>query len=200
MTEERDALPLLAISQKRELTEKIQGLTEEIEELKNEETAILRTFHKEKAMQKMTAHPSKRGAISIQTRKEISDTITAADEAARRHAEREEAFASEYQTEYSHFHEVLSEASTLDPHALADARLAIRPEKEKAAFDEIHKAFPEKLPVFMRHDTIYAVDRDLKNLGLERPLLRMQRSIQDGLEQEPQRRTRGKVEKLQKLR
>ena len=33
LTEERDALPLLAISKKRELTEKIQGLTEEIEEI-----------------------------------------------------------------------------------------------------------------------------------------------------------------------
>ena len=50
LTEERDALPLLAISKKRELTEQLQGLTEEIEELKNEETAILRGFCKEEAI------------------------------------------------------------------------------------------------------------------------------------------------------
>ncbi len=111
LTEERDALPLLAIARKRELTEQIQGLTEEIEELKNEETAILRTFHKEEAAKKMAAQPSKRGAFSKQVRKEISDTITAADEGARRHANREAAFESEYQSERSRFDEIRSEAA-----------------------------------------------------------------------------------------
>lgn len=81
MADERDALPLPAISRKRELTEKIQGMTEEIEELKNEETAILRFFHKEEAVQRMAAQPNKRGTIIKQARKEISDTITAADTA-----------------------------------------------------------------------------------------------------------------------
>ena len=161
LTEERDALPLLAISKKRELMEQIQGRTEEIEELKNEETAILRTFHKEEALQKMAAQPSKRGAITKQARKEISDTITAADEAARRHADREKAFEDEYQSERSRFDETLFEAADLDPAALAAARLAIRPEKETVAFEEIHKTIPEKLPVFMRLTTTAAVDNDL---------------------------------------
>ena len=73
LTEERDALPLLAISQKRELTEKIQGLTEEVEELKNEEAAILQGFRKEEAIRSMAAQPNKRGAITKQARKEIFD-------------------------------------------------------------------------------------------------------------------------------
>ena len=167
LTEERDALPLLAISRKRELTEQVQGLTEEIEELKNEETAILRTFHKEDAVQKMAAQPGKRGAFSKQARREISDTITAADEAARHHADREAAFEEQYQAERSHFDETLSEAAGLDPVALTAARLAIRPEKENAAFDEIRKAFPEKLPVFVRHDTTTTVDMDLHESDLE---------------------------------
>lgn len=166
LTEERDALPLLAISRKRELTERIQGLTEEIEELKSEETAILRLFHKEEAVQKMAAQPSKRGAISKQARKEISDTIAAADEAAYRHADCEAVFEAEYQTERFRFDETISEAADLNPVALASARLAIRPEKENAAFEEIRKAFPEKLPVFMRHDTITEVDNDLPNAKL----------------------------------
>ena len=161
LTEERDALPLLAISKKRELTEQIQGLTEEIEELKNEETAILRTFHKEEAVRKMAAQPSQRKAIAKQARKEISNTIAGADAAARRHAEREANFEEEYQEERARFDETIAEAAGLDPHALAAARLAIRSEKENAAFEEIRKTFPEKLPVFLRHDTISDVDFDL---------------------------------------
>lgn len=38
---QKDALPALAVFKRRELTEKVQGLTEEIEDLKNEETVIL---------------------------------------------------------------------------------------------------------------------------------------------------------------
>ena len=166
LTEERDALPLLAISRKRELTEQIQGLTEEIEELKSEETAILRLFHKEETLQKMAAQPEKRGAISKQARKEISDTIATVDEAAHRHADREAVFEAEYQTERSRFDETLSDAADLDPVALAAARLVIRPEKENAAFDAIRVAFPEKLPVFARHDAIAEVDKELNEADL----------------------------------
>jgi hypothetical protein len=161
LTEERDALPLLAISKKRELTEKIQGLTEEIEELKNEETSILRGFAKEEAIRSMAAQPNKRAAIAKQARKEISEMLSAADTAARRHAERESAFETEYRSGLQRFDELRPEAKALDQSAIAAARLAIRPRKEQEAFDEIHKVFPEKLPVFSRRDTITAVDKDL---------------------------------------
>ncbi len=158
---ERDELPSLAVFKRRELTEKIQGLTEEIEEMKNEETAILHTFHKEEAAKKMAAQPSQRKAIAKQARREISDTIAGADAAARRHAEREADFEEEYQTERSRFEETRTEAADLDPAALIAARLAIRPEKEQAAFDEIHRTFPDKISVFAIRDTVSAVDSDL---------------------------------------
>lgn len=108
-------LPSLAVFKRRELTEKIQGVTEEIEELKNEETAILRTFHKEKAVQKMAAQPSQRKAIAKQARKEISGTLSAVDAATRRHAGRETAFEAEYQSELQRFDELRPEAEALDP-------------------------------------------------------------------------------------
>lgn len=167
LTEERDALPLLAISKKRELTEKIQGLTEEIEELKNEETSILRGFAKEEAIRSMAAQPNKRAAIAKQARKEISEMLSAADTAARHHAGRESAFEAEYRSELQRFDELRPEAEALDQSALAAARLAIRLEKENAAFDEIRKASPEKLPVFARRDTITTVDADLHEVDLE---------------------------------
>ena len=148
-------------------------------------------------MQKMAAQPNKRGAITKQARTEISDAIAAANEAAHRHADREAAFEAEYQTERSRFEEIRSEAADLDPVALTVARLAIRPEKENAAFEEIRKAFPEKLPVFMRHDTTVEVDSDLNNLSLERALQGIQQSIQNDRKQVPQRQKRGKAEKLQ---
>ena len=161
---ERDALPSLAVFKRRELTEKIQGLTEEIEELKNEETAILRTFHKEEAVQKMAAQPSQRKQIAKQARKEISDTIAGADAAARRHAEREAGFNEQYQEELHRFDELRPEMETLDPAALTAARLAIRPEKEQAAFDEIHRYFPDKISVLAIRDTVSAVDSDLREM------------------------------------
>jgi hypothetical protein len=65
------------------------------------------------------------------------------------------------------FDELRPAAEALDPHALAAARLAIRLEKENAAFDEIRKASPEKLPVFARRDTITTVDADLHEVDLE---------------------------------
>ena len=147
LTEERDALPLLAISKKRELTEKIQG--------------------KEEAIRSMAAQPNKRAAIAKQARKEISEMLSAADAAARHHAGRESAFEAEYRSELQRFDELRPEAEALDQSALAAARLAIRLEKENAAFDEIRKASPEKLPVFARRDTITTVDADLHEVDLE---------------------------------
>ena len=163
---ERDALPSLAVFKRRELTEKIQGLTEEIEELKNEETAILRTFHKEEAAQKISAQPSQRKAIAKQARKEISDTIAGADAAARRHTEREADFNEQYQEELRRFDELRPDTESLNPAALTAARLAIRPEKEQAAFDEIHRTFPDKISVFAVRDTVSEVDRNLQESGL----------------------------------
>lgn len=174
LTEERDALPLLAISKKRELTEKIQGITEEIEELKNEETAILRGFRKEEAIRSMAAQPNKRTAIIKQARREISDTISAAGTAARRHAERETAFESEYRSELQRFDELRPEAEALDQAVLAAARLASRPEKEQAAFEVIRKTFPGKLPVFARSETVEIVDHDLNEKSIKEQRTREQ--------------------------
>ena len=181
---ERNALPSLAVFKRRELTEKLQGLTEEIEELKNEETAILRTFHKEEAVQKMAAQPNQRKVITKQARKEISDTIAGADAAARRHAEREAGFEAEYQTERSRFEEIRTEAADLDPAALAAARLAIRPEKEQAALDEIHRAYPDKISVFALRDTVSAVDSDLFEESLKQILIETNRSRYKQLREE----------------
>ena len=167
---ERDALPSLAVFKRRELTEKIQSLTEEIEELKNEETAILRTFRKEEAVQKMAAQPSQRKAITKQARKEISDSIAGADAAACRHAEREAVFIEQYQEELRRFDELRPDIESFDPAALSAARLAIRPEKEQAAFDEIHRTFPEKVSVFAQRDTIQAVDQDLGERELSKTI------------------------------
>ncbi len=174
LTEERDALPLLAISKKRELTERIQGLSEEIEELKNEETAILRGFRKEEAIRSMATQPNKRTAIAKQARKEISGTLSAADTAARHHAERETAFESEYRAELQRFDELRPEAEALDQAVLAAARLAIRPEKEQAAFEVIRKTFPGKLPVFARSETVEIVDHDLNEKSIKEQRTREQ--------------------------
>ena len=73
---------------------------------------------------------------------------------------------SRYRSELQRFDELRPEAEALDPRALTAARLAIRPEKEKAAFDEIRKAFPGKLPVFARSETIQAVDREINEIDL----------------------------------
>ena len=167
LIEERDALPLLAISKKRELTAKIERLSEDIHELQAKETAILGGFRKEEAIRRMAAQPSKRGAITKQARKEISEQISAADEAARHHTERETTFEAEYQFELRRFDELRPEAEALDPRALTAARLAIRPEKEQAAFEEIRKTFPGKLPVFARRNMSQSVDHDLNESKLE---------------------------------
>ena len=98
---------------------------------------------------------------------EISEMLSAADAAARHHAGRESAFEAEYRSELQRFDELRPEAEALDQSALAAARLAIRLEKENAAFDEIRKASPEKLPVFARRDTITTVDADLHEVDLE---------------------------------
>lgn len=187
---ERDELPSLAVFKRRELTEKIQGLTEEIEEMKNEETAILHTFHKEEAAKKMAAQPSQRKAIAKQARKEISDTIAGADAAARRHAEREVGFNEQYQEELHRFDELRSEMETLDPAALTAARLAIRPEKEQAAFDEIHRYFPDIISVFAIRDTVSAVDSDLHENGIANSLRDLQRhhSQQSNIQKQQKRK------------
>ena len=93
--------------------------------------------------------------------------LSAADTAARRHAERESAFESEYRTELQRFDELRPTAEALDQSALTAARLAIRPGKEQEAFDEIHKVFPEKLPVFLRRDITSETDQNLGEVYLE---------------------------------
>ena len=102
---------------------------------------------------------------------------------------------SRYRSELQRFDELRPEVEALDPRTLTAARLAIRPEKEKAAFDEIRKAFPGKLPVFAHSETVHIVDHDLNESSLENQFRKQQK--QQTMLRQPQPRASGSKKKQQ---
>ena len=161
-----------------DFTRRITELTEEIEELKTEKNFLLRS-------------------LNCADDADISDVkkeIATLEIALKKLDEQEVKYATELEDAMKQYAELNAQVADMDAVELKDARLNIRPDRERSAADRIKAAYGEKYDPVMMHDS----KRDVANLLNEetgarsvRNLLRQTQKMQQMQQRrEPKRRSR----------
>ena len=123
---------------------RITELTEEIEELKTEKNFLLRS-------------------LNCADDADISDVkkeIATLEIALKKLDEQEVKYATELEDAMKQYAELNAQVADMDAVELKDARLIIRPDRERSATDRIKAAYGEKYDPVMMHDS----KRDVANL------------------------------------
>ena len=127
-----------------DFTRRITELTEEIEELKTEKNFLLRS-------------------LNCADDADISDVkkeIATLEIALKKLDEQEVKYATELEDAMKQYAELNAQVADMDAVELKDARLNIRPDRERSATDRIKAAYGEKYDPVMMHDS----KRDVANL------------------------------------
>ena len=127
-----------------DFTRRITELTEEIEELKTEKNFLLRS-------------------LNCADDADISDVkkeIATLEIALKKLDEQEVKYATELEDAMKQYAELNAQVADMDAVELKDARLIIRPDRERSATDRIKAAYGEKYDPVMMHDS----ERDVANL------------------------------------
>ena len=127
-----------------DFTRRITELTEEIEELKTEKNFLLRS-------------------LNCADDADISDVkkeIATLEIALKKLDEQEVKYATELEDAMKQYAELKAQVADMDAVELKDARLNIRPDRERSAADRIKAAYGEKYDPVMMHDS----KRDVANL------------------------------------
>ena len=127
-----------------DFTRRITELTEEIEELKTEKNFLLRS-------------------LNCADDADISDVkkeIATLEIALKKLDEQEVKYATELEDAMKQYAELNAQVADMDAVELKDARLIIRPDRERSATDRIKAAYGEKYDPVMMHDS----KRDVANL------------------------------------
>ena len=132
------------ITKLHDFTRRITELTEEIEELKTEKNFLLRS-------------------LNCADDADISDVkkeIATLEIALKKLDEQEVKYATELEDAMKQYAELNAQVADMDAVELKDARLIIRPDRERSATDRIKAAYGEKYDPVMMHDS----KRDVANL------------------------------------
>lgn len=147
---QRDETPVRNFLKRRELSAKISSLTEELEDLRNEEAFIVQGIDKDAA-----------GMKNLKT--DIANT----EAVVQRYVDTERKFTEELDQEKQKFAELKHQANELDQDELIAARLAIRPEMEQKAEFEIQHTITKEINSWTIQDSILGVDHSLGEVRLE---------------------------------
>ena len=140
-----------------DFTRRITELTEEIEELKTEKNFLLRS-------------------LNCADDADISDVkkeIATLEIALKKLDEQEVKYATELEDAMKQYAELNAQVADMDAVELKDARLIIRPDRERSATDRIKAAYGEKYDPVMMHDS----KRDVANLLNEETRARSVRNL-----------------------
>ena len=146
-----DALPVISVFKRRELTAQIAELTEEIEELRSEETSLIRSF-------------GKKDATGM---KEVKSEMAQSEARSSSYWESEQKYSRELDAEREKFMETKAQAGDLDQADLIAARMDIRPVKEQDAIQTIQRAIHREIYPHERQNTTHDVDVMLDEEFLE---------------------------------
>jgi len=146
-----DALPVISMFKRRELTAQITELTEEIEELRSEETSLIRGFGKEDAA----------------GMKEVQSEMAQSEARSGSYWESEQKYSRELDAEREKFMETKAQADGLDQADLIAARMEIRPGKEQDAIQTIQRAIGREIYPHEHENTAHDVDVMLDEEFLE---------------------------------
>ena len=127
LKQEYDSLPVISVFKRRELTAEIAELTEEIEELRNEETSLIRGFDKQ----------------DTAGMKEVKTEMAQSEAKANSYWKSEQKYSRELNAEKQKFMDAKAQAGAVDQAELVAARISIRPEKEQTAISTLQYAVGE---------------------------------------------------------
>ena len=134
---EKKQTPLYQPKKLYDLSRRIAELTEELEELKSEKEVLLNT-------------------LDCADDTEISDVkkqISTMETALKKLNEQEEKYAAELEDALKQYANLKTQAADMDAVELLDARLNIRPDRERSAADRIKAAYGEKYDPLMMYDS-----------------------------------------------
>ena len=151
LKQEYDALPIISVFKRRELTAQIAELTEEIEELRSEETSLIRSF----------------GIKDATGMKEVQSEMEQSEARSGSYWESEQKYSRELDAEKAKFMETKARAGNLDRVELIAARMDIRPGKEQDAIQTIQRAIGREIYPHERENTAHDVDVMLDEEFLE---------------------------------
>ena len=118
---ELDGLSVFSVRKRKDLSAKIEALTEEIGELQFEEKSIMEMFEKKDA----------------KGMKQVAGEISKSEKRIEELDVQEAEFTGAITREKEKFDELKEQAADLDPYELTDARLALRPEMVRTARERI---------------------------------------------------------------
>ena len=176
LPKELSNLSVFSIGKRKELKAKIAELSEEIEELRFEESSVMRVFGKEDA----AGMNEVKGEIS-----EAEARITKLDA-------QEVEFTGAINREKDKFDELKEQAADFDQEELTDARLALRPQMERSARDRIRSGLSSGKPEFWKMESSFRdADRVLGEEGMaERREEKKRRGEWENEQQYPKRKPR----------
>ena len=163
---EKKETPFYQIPKLRDLTRRIAGLTEELEELKTEKEMLLRSLD----------CADDTGISSIKK------DIAAMESALKKLEAQETKYSAELDAALKEYSELKEQASEFDAGELMEARLSIRGEKERSAVTRVQDTYGEKYDSLMMFDS----KRDVANLLHEEAETR---SVRERLRKKQQTKT-----------
>ena len=134
---EKKETPFYQLPKLHDLSQRIAELTEELEELKSEKSALL-------------------NALDCADDTGISNVkkqIVTMETALKKLEEQESKYAAELEDALKQYADLKAQAADVDAVELMDARLDIRPDRERSAADRIKAAYGEKYDPLMMYDS-----------------------------------------------
>ena len=165
LLEEKKQTPLYQPKKLYDLSRRIAELTEELEELKSEKEVLLNTLD-----------CADDAGVS-----DVKKQISTMEAALKKLEKQEESYTVELEDALKQYADLKEQAADVDAVELMDARLDIRPDRERSAADRIKAAYGEKYDPLMMYDSKRDV-ADLLNEEAEahsvREFLRQKQKLQ----------------------
>ena len=163
LLEEKKSAPAIQVFRYRELAQKIAGLTEDIEELKNEKALLLNQFNcaDDHGMAKV-----KKRVASMESSLETLN-------------QQETKCSGELGVALAEFSELRQQAFDFDAAELAEARRTIRPDKEHEAIQQLQAAYGKKFDsrtlAQSQMDVAEMLDETVEPVSIRQKLQQLQR-------------------------
>ena len=141
---EKKETPFYQFPKLHDLSRRIAELTEELEELKSEKSALLNTLD----------------CVDDTGISEVKKQIVTMETALKKLEEQESKYSAELEDALKQYAELKAQAADVDAVELMDARLDIRPDRERSAADRVKVAYGDKYDPLMMYDS----KRDVFNL------------------------------------
>ena len=141
---EKKETPFYQLPKLHDLSRRIAELTEELEELKSEKYALLNALD----------------CVDDIGISEVKKQIGTMETALKKLEEQESKYSAELEDALKQYAELKAQAADMDAVELMDARLDIRPDRERSAADRVKVAYGDKYDPLMMYDS----KRDVFNL------------------------------------